>query len=62
MDSRSRRLLWEKELPGEHSKFVGVWNVGEFEEVIQKALDKVLRQAGKEFASEQFYLKVKGGG
>ncbi len=61
MDSRSRRLLWEKELPGEHSKFVGVWNVGEFEEVIQKALDKVLRQAGKEFASEQFYLKVTGG-
>jgi hypothetical protein len=24
-------------------------------------LDKVLSQAGKEFASEQFYLKVKGG-
>ena len=61
MDSRSGRLLWEKELHGEHSKFIGLWNVGEFEEVIQKALDKVLSQAGKEFASEQFYLKVKGG-
>jgi hypothetical protein len=61
MDSRSGRLLWEKELRGEHSKFIGLWNVGEFEEVIQKALDKVLRQAGKEFASEQFYLKVTGG-
>jgi len=61
MDSRSGHLLWEKELQGEHSKFIGVWNVREFEEVIQKALDKVLRQAGKEFASEQFYLKVKGG-
>jgi hypothetical protein len=61
MDSRSGRLLWEKELQGEHSKFIGLWNVGEFEEVIQKALDKVLSQAGKEFASEQFYLKVKGG-
>ena len=61
MDSRSGHLLWEKELQGEHSKFIGVWNVREFEEVIQKALDKVLSQAGKEFASEQFYLKVKGG-
>ena len=61
MDSRSERLLWEKELQGEHSKFIGLWNVDEFEEVIQKALDKVLRQAGKEFASEQFYLKVTGG-
>jgi hypothetical protein len=61
MDSRSGHLLWEKELQGEHSKFIGLWNVGEFEEVIQKALDKVLRQAGKEFASEQFYLKVTGG-
>jgi hypothetical protein len=38
-----------------------VWNVREFEEVIQKALDKVLSQAGKEFASEQFNLKVNGG-
>ena len=61
MDAFGERLLWEKELQGEHSKFIGLWNVGEFEEVIQKALDKVLRQAGKEFASEQFYLKVKGG-
>jgi hypothetical protein len=61
MDSRSGHLLWEKEMQGEHSKFIGVWNVGEFEEVIQKALDKLLRQAGKEFASEQFYLKVKDG-
>ena len=60
-DTFGERLLWEKELQGEHSKFIGVWNVGEFEEVIQKALDKVLRQAGKEFASEQFYLKVTGG-
>ena len=60
MDAFGERLLWEKELQGEHSKFIGLWNVGEFEEVIQKALDKVLRQAGKEFASEQFYLKVKG--
>ena len=60
-DAFGERLLWEKELQGEHSKFIGVWNVREFEEVIQKALDKVLRQAGKEFASEQFYLKVKGG-
>jgi hypothetical protein len=59
-DFRSGRLLWEKELQGEHSKFIGWWNVGEFEEVIQKALDIVLSQAGKEFASEQFYLKVKG--
>ena len=60
-DAFGERLLWEKELQGEHSKFIGVWNVGEFEEVIQKALDKVLRQAGKEFASELFYLKVKAG-
>ena len=60
-DAFGERLLWEKELQGEHSKFIGVWNVREFEEVIQKALDKVLRQAGKEFASEQFYLKVKVG-
>jgi hypothetical protein len=61
MESRSGHLLWEKELQGKHSKFIGLWNVGEFEEVIQKALDKVLRQAGKEFASEQFYLKMKDG-
>ncbi|HKQ36335.1 MAG TPA: hypothetical protein VJT11_13610 [Nitrospiraceae bacterium] len=60
-DAFGERLLWEKELQGEFSKFIGVWNVAEFEEVIQKALDKVLRQAGKEFASEQFYLKVKDG-
>jgi hypothetical protein len=60
-DALGERLLWEKELQGEDSKFIGLWNVGEFEEVIQKALDKVLRQAGKEFASEQFYLKVKDG-
>ena len=60
-DFRSGLLLWEKALQGEHSKYIGLWNVGEFEEVIQKALDMVLSQAGKEFASEQFYLKVKGG-
>lgn len=61
LDANGSRLLWEREMRGEHSKFIGAWNVPEFEEVIQNALDKVLNEVRKEFASEQFYLNVKGG-
>jgi hypothetical protein len=61
LDARSGRVMWECELRGESSKFIGTWNAQEFEEVIQTALDRVFNQAGEEFASEQFFSIVTGG-
>lgn len=52
--------LWEKEVEGQHGKFVGYPNAPEYEEVIQEALDKTLAQAVKEFSSDAFQRKVKG--
>ena len=52
-------LLWEKEVEGQHGKFVGYPNAPEYEEVIQKALDKTLAQAVKEFSTDEFQGKVK---
>lgn len=56
-----KQILWEKEIRGEHGKFIGLWNAPEFEEVIQKALDKALEQAATVFSSDEFQQNVTAG-
>jgi len=61
LDKDGKQVLWTKNIKGGKSNILWVGLNSEFESVIRQALDEALNRAAKEFASEEFYQKVKDG-
>lgn len=61
LDKDGKQVLWEKNIQGGKASILWLGLNSEFEKVIRQALDEALYRAAKEFASEEFYQKVKTG-
>jgi hypothetical protein len=59
LDKDGKNILWVKNIQGGKANVLWVGLNSEFEKVIRQALDEALNRAAKEFASEEFYQKVK---
>jgi len=61
LDKDGKQVLWEKNIQGGKANVLWLGINSEFERVIREALDEALNRAAKEFATEEFYRKVKVG-
>ena len=59
LDKAGERVTWERDIQGGESNVLWLGISSEFEKVIRQALDQALNRAAKEFASDEFYQKVK---
>ena len=57
-DKQGNDLLWEKEIRVEHSEVIGLWSSAAFENMIKKSITQALREAAREFISDEFSRKV----
>lgn len=61
-DKGDNQVVWKKNIHGDENNISWIGTLGSsYEKAISEALDKVLNRAAAEFASDQFYQKVKEG-
>jgi hypothetical protein len=59
-DKNDKQVVWEKTIQGDNINPLWLGLKSEFQKVIRQSLDEALNKAATEFASDEFYQKVKG--
>ncbi len=59
LDPVNQNVIWEKDIKGDEKNALWLGISSEYEKVISQSLTKALNQAGKEFASDEFYKSLK---
>jgi hypothetical protein len=59
LDKTGAKVMWERDIEGGQANVLWLGLSSEFEKVVRQALDQALNRAAKEFASDEFYQKVR---